>query len=91
MKTRVFILSLLLTLLTIFLFSEKVEGDKVLGFPLSFYVFYDYEQWYNSPLSVLNPLNLVNISFNALAFLINSLIYYFIILLGVKVYKKIKN
>ncbi|GIO28360.1 hypothetical protein [Ornithinibacillus bavariensis] len=89
MKTKIFLYSLLLSYLTIFLFAKNIEGDKVLGYPISFLTYYDIEYWYTSPLSVLNPFNVVNISLNVAAFLVNAMVYFFILLFGIKLYKKL--
>jgi hypothetical protein len=88
MKTKVFVYSLLLSFLTIFLFPKNIEGNKVVGYPISFITFYDIEHWYSGPLSILNPLN-INFFFSSAAFLANTLFYFFIILLGIWFYKKL--
>ncbi|MEN2766097.1 hypothetical protein [Ornithinibacillus xuwenensis] len=90
MKTKVFLLSLLVSYITIFLFPVVIEGDILLGYPINFITLFDINEWYKSPLSVVNPFNIVNISLNVLSFVLNAMIYFFIILLGVKMYKKTK-
>jgi hypothetical protein len=90
LKTKVFLLSLLVSYITIFLFPVVIEGDILLGYPINFITLFDINEWYKSPLSVVNPFNIVNISLNVLSFVLNAMIYFFIILLGVKIYKKTK-